>query len=143
MKRTASFPATTTTATTDRLSPRILRINVASMPPKTLFGRGKTLFGGLKTLSGRGKMVSGGREAPSGGLKTLLGRGKTPSHGWKTPSGRGKVISRRLRTPSDRPAAAALLRRKTKCEDAEYRDGCVAPLRKTAKHKLTGGILVL
>jgi hypothetical protein len=23
-----------------------------------------------------------------------------------------------------------------KCEDAEYRDGCVAPLRKTAKHKL-------
>jgi hypothetical protein len=33
---------------------------------------------------------------------------------------------------------ALLLRRKKKCEDAECRDGCVAPLRKTAKHKLTG-----
>jgi hypothetical protein len=32
---------------------------------------------------------------------------------------------------------------KEKCDDAEYRDGCVAPLRKTAKHKLTGVLLML
>jgi hypothetical protein len=63
---------------------------------------------------------------------------------WRAASQTGETQrSQASRKLAKRAANLPSHRQTSQCDDAEYRGGCVAPLRKTAKHKLTGVLLVI